>query len=70
MLCIRASQVVLVLKSPPAKAGDIRHGFNLDQDDPLEESMATHSLQYSCLENLMDGGARQATVHRIAKSWT
>ena len=25
-------------------------------------------LQYSCLENPMDGGAWQATVHRIAKS--
>ena len=27
-------------------------------------------LQYSCLENPMDGGAWQATVHGIAKSWT
>ena len=27
-------------------------------------------LQYSCLGNLMDGGAWQATVHRVAKSWT
>ena len=27
-------------------------------------------LQYSCLENLMDRGAWQATVHRVAKSWT
>ena len=25
--------------------------------------------QYSCLENLMDREAWQATVHRIAKSW-
>ena len=24
-------------------------------------------LQYSCLENSMDGGAWQATVHRVAK---
>ena len=24
-------------------------------------------LQYSCLRNPMDGGARQATVHRIAR---
>ena len=29
---------------------------------------ATH--QYSCLENPMDRGAWQATVHRVAKSWT
>ena len=27
-------------------------------------------LQYSCLENPMDRGAWQATVHRITKSWT
>ena len=29
-----------------------------------------NSLQYSCLEKPMDGGAWQATVHGIAKSWT
>ena len=27
-------------------------------------------LQYSYLENPMDGGAWQAAVHRVAKSWT
>ena len=27
-------------------------------------------LQYSCLENPMDGGAWQATVHGVVKSWT
>ena len=27
-------------------------------------------LQYSCLENPMDGGAQQATVHGVAKSQT
>ena len=26
-------------------------------------------LQYSCLEDLMDGGAWLATVHGVAKSW-
>ena len=26
-------------------------------------------LQYSCLENPMDGGAWWATVHWVAKSW-
>ena len=28
------------------------------------------SLQYSCLENSMDGGAWWATVHGLTKSWT
>ena len=27
-------------------------------------------LQYSCLENPMDGGAWWATVHGVSKSWT
>ena len=27
-------------------------------------------LQYSCLENPMDGGAWWAVVHDVAKSWT
>ena len=27
-------------------------------------------LQYSCLENLMDGGDWQTTVHWMTKSWT
>ena len=27
-------------------------------------------LQYSCLENSMDRGAKQAIVHRVSKSWT
>ena len=27
-------------------------------------------LQYSCLENSMDGGAWWATVHGVAESWT
>ena len=27
-------------------------------------------LQYSCLENPVDGGAWCATVHGVAKSWT
>ena len=27
-------------------------------------------LQYSCLENPMDGGAWKAAVHGVSKSWT
>ena len=27
-------------------------------------------LHYSCLEDPMDKGAWQATVHRVAKNWT
>ena len=40
---------------------------SLGWEDPLE---GTIPLQGSCLENLMERGAWQATVHGIAKSWT
>ena len=31
--------------------------WSLGWEDTLEKEMATHSLQYSCLENAMDKGA-------------
>ena len=40
----RASQGVLVVKSPPASAGEIETPVSsLGQEDSLEENMATHS---------------------------
>ena len=45
-------------------AGDVSHGF-----DPWEDRHG-NPLQYSCPENLMDRGAWQGTVHRVAKKWT
>ena len=40
---------------------------SLGREGPLEKGMAT---QYSCLENPLDRGARQATVHGVTKSQT
>ena len=37
---------------------------------PTKEEGHGNPLQYPCLENPMDRGARQATVHREAESWT
>ena len=42
---------------------------SLGPEDPLEKDMA-NPLQYSCLENPMDGGAWQATVHGVSNSQT
>ena len=42
---------------------------SLDQEDPLEEGMATLSSILG-LENPMDRGAWQSTVHGIAMSQT
>ena len=33
-------------------------------------SQCGNPLQYSCLENPMDGGAWWATTHGVAKSWS
>ena len=38
-------------------------------DDPLEKENG-NPLQYSRLENPMNGGAWQALVHGVTKSWT
>ena len=43
--------------------------WSLDWVDPLEKKNS-NPFRYSCLENPMDGGAWQATVHSIAKSQT
>ena len=43
---------------------------SLDQEDPLEEGMVTHSIQYFCLENPMDRGGCWATAHGVAKRQT
>ena len=40
-----------------------------DVGDVIGEGNGT-PLQYSCLENPMDGGAWWAAVHGVAKSWT
>ena len=37
---------------------------SLGQKTPLEKERATHS-QYACLENSMDRGVWQATVHLV-----
>ena len=42
---------------------------SLDVEDSPGEGNG-NPLQYSCLENPMDGGAWWATVYRVAQSWT
>ena len=42
---------------------------SLGGEDPLEKENG-NPLQYSCLENPMDGGTWRATVHGVTKSQT
>ena len=58
-----------MVKNLPANAGDIGDmGLIPGWGRSLEEGYG-NPLQYSCLENPMDRGAWQATVHRVSKSW-
>ena len=63
-----ASQVALVVKNPPANERDIRAAGLIPESGRYSGGEHGNPLQYSFLENSMDGGAWQATVHRIAKS--
>ena len=67
---IQASQVALVVKNPPAKAGDIRDMGSVPGSGRSPGGGHGNHLQYSCLENPMDRGAWQAMVHKVAKSQT
>ena len=64
------SQVVLVVKNPPANAGDVRDAGLIPGLGISPGEGNGHPLQYSCLENPMDRGAWGATVHGVTKSQT
>ena len=63
-------QVVLVVRNPPANAGDVRDMGSIPGLGRTPGGGDGNSLQYSCLENPMDRGVWWATVHRVAKSQT
>ena len=51
------SQVALVVKNPPAKAGDIRESGLIARSGRSLGRGNGNSFQYSCLKNFMDKGA-------------
>ena len=64
----RASQVAVVVENPPASAGDER---DMGSIPGLWSSLwegGRYLLQCSCLENPMNRGAWQATVHGVTNS--
>ena len=63
-------QVPLVVKNPPANAGDIG---DIGSIPGLGSSLGEENgnpLQYSCLENFMDRGAWWASVHGVPNNGT
>ena len=57
------------VKNPPANAGDLRNEVSVPGSGRSPGGGHGNLVQYSCLENLMDRGAWQDTVHGVAKSW-
>ena len=53
----RTSQVALVVKNPPANAGDVRDTGSVPGSGRSPGGGHGNPLQYSCLENSMDRGA-------------
>ena len=62
-----ASQGVLVVKNPPATAGDIRDVVSIPGSGKSPEGWHGNPVQYCCLENPMDRGAWWAMVHGITR---
>ena len=62
--------MVLVVKNLPANAGNVRDAGSIPGLGRFPGRGNGKSLQYPCLENTMERGAWQATMHREAKSWT
>ena len=54
-----------LVKNPPASAGD---AGSIPGSGSSPEVGNGNPLQYSCLGNPKDGGAWQATVHRITEN--
>ena len=65
-----ASQVVLVVKNPPAIAGDIKDSGSIPGLGRFSREGQGNPLQYSCLENPLDKRTWWATVHSVANSQT
>ena len=65
-----SSQVMLVVKNPPASAGDARDMGSIPGSGRSPGEEHDNLLQYSCLENPMDRGTWRATVHGVTRSWT
>ena len=54
----------------PTSAGDIRDAGSIPGSRSSPGGGHSNPLQYSCLENPMDRGAWQTTVHKVTESDT
>ena len=62
--------MVLVVKNPPANAGDIKDQGSIPGWGRSPGGGHGNPLQHPCLENSMDRRAWWAIAHGVAKRWT
>ena len=70
IVALGVSRATLVVKNPPANAGDLRDAGSIPGSGRSPGGGHDNPLQYSCLENPMDREAWWAMVQEVAKSWT
>ena len=61
-----------IIKGFPGGSASKESAHNVGDLDSIHETGKRNDnpLQYSCLENPMDRGAWQSTVHEVTKNWT
>ena len=64
---LQASQEALVVKNPPANAGEDRDKVLIPESGRSSGVRNSNLLQNSCLENTMDKEAWRDTVHGATK---
>ena len=62
--------MALIVKNPLANAGDIRDVGLIPGSGRCTGVGNGYPLQYSCLENSVDKGASQPTIHGVIESDT
>ena len=67
---MRVSHIALVVKNPPANAGDIKDAGSIPGLGRSPGGGHDNPLQYSCLQNPIDRGTWRVTVHMVTKSQT
>ena len=71
-----SSQLIMIFLLVPGGSDGKASAYNAGDPGSIPGSGRSpgegngNPLQYSCLENPMDGGAWWATVHGVAESWT
>ena len=64
------SYVMLLVKNPPANAGDIKGAGSIPGLERHPGGGHGNPVQYSCLEKPMDRGVWHAAIHGVEKSRT